>query len=252
MAIRKKWDRRELLIAFALYCQMPFGRMHSRNSIIIRVSNIIGRTPSALAMKLTNIASLDPEIISSGRKGLSGASNADKDMWEEMHSDWENFALESSETLEKLAVNIFDPDSSPKHRDYSGKTKATIIKSRVGQNFFRKSILSAYNNNCCISGLSVPSLLVASHIVPWGVDASNRLNPHNGLCLSSLHDKAFDIGIITIQHDMTIRVSKTITSSDSFYKETIGRYDGHTIILPDKFQPSQDFLEYHRTNIFKE
>ena len=177
--------------------------------------------PSALAMKLTNIASLDPEIISSGRRGLSGASNADKNMWEEMHSDWENFALESSETLEKLAISIFEAESSLERKDYSGKTKVTQIKSRVGQNFFRKSILSSYNNTCCVSGLSMPSLLVASHIVPWSIDVSNRLNPYNGLCLSMLHDKAFDIGVITIQHDMTIKVSKAMVSLDSFYKDRV-------------------------------
>ncbi len=52
------WSREQLLIAFNLYCQMPFGKMHSKNPDIIRFADLIGRTPSALAMKLTNIASL--------------------------------------------------------------------------------------------------------------------------------------------------------------------------------------------------
>lgn len=78
--IRKNWTRQQLLVAFSLYCQMPFGKMHSRNPDIIKYAEYIGRTPSALAMKLTNIASLDPAITSTGRKGLKGASEADRKM----------------------------------------------------------------------------------------------------------------------------------------------------------------------------
>jgi len=58
--------------------------------------------------------------------------------------------------------------------------------------------------------LSEPKLLIASHIVPWRHDEKNRLNPSNGLSLSMLHDKAFDIEIIAINDNMTARVSKNI------------------------------------------
>jgi putative restriction endonuclease len=61
---------------------MPFGKMHYRNPEIIKYAGVIGRTPSALAMKLSNIASLDPAITTTGRKGLIGASATDKAMWE--------------------------------------------------------------------------------------------------------------------------------------------------------------------------
>jgi putative restriction endonuclease len=69
-----RWNRDELKLAFHLYCQLPFGRLHHRNPEIIELAGRIGRTPSALAMKLVNFASLDPVITASGRKGLSGAS----------------------------------------------------------------------------------------------------------------------------------------------------------------------------------
>ncbi len=245
---RRNWNRQELLVAFGFYCQIPFRKLHSRNPDIIKASELIDRTPSALAMKLTNIASFDPVMISTGRKGLAGASNADKKMWEEMHSNWEAFAIESSDAWNRLLSD--DTVLLPATEHYVGNTKTTKVEARIGQNFFRKSVLSAYNNTCCISGLSIPKLLVASHIVPWRVDAPNRLNPKNGLCLSMLHDKAFDIGIITIQDDMTVMTSKTITSLDSFYENTIKIYEGKEIALPDKFQPNLDFLEYHRKNIF--
>lgn len=87
MSTRTGWSRNQLLIAFNLYCQIPFGKMHYRNPEIIKYAEIIGRTPSALAMKLVNIASLDPTITSTGRSGLKGASSSDKAMWEEMQAD---------------------------------------------------------------------------------------------------------------------------------------------------------------------
>ena len=99
MAVKNGWTRNQLLIAFNLYCQMPFGKMHSRNPEIIKYAEIIGRTPSALAMKLTNIASLDPAITSTGRCGLKGFSTSDQAMWAEMQADWDHFANEMQQAV---------------------------------------------------------------------------------------------------------------------------------------------------------
>ena len=133
MSIRRNWNRQELLLAFGLYCQMPFGKIHSRNPIIIKAARLLGRTPSALAMKLTNIASIDPEITSTGRKGLSGASNADKEMWAEMHNDWESFMLESSKTLNDLRLDA--SEDLVCLESYVGRMRTVEAKARIGQNF---------------------------------------------------------------------------------------------------------------------
>jgi len=63
MPVRNGWTRQQLLVAFKLYCQMPFGKMHSRNPEIIKYADFIGRTPSALAMKLTNTSNMSLENI---------------------------------------------------------------------------------------------------------------------------------------------------------------------------------------------
>ena len=86
MGVRTGWTRQQLLVAFKLYCELPFGKLHFRNPEIVKFAALIGRTPSALAMKLTNIASLDPAITSTGRKGLKGAAAADRAMWAEMEN----------------------------------------------------------------------------------------------------------------------------------------------------------------------
>lgn len=257
MATNTGWNRNQLLIAFNLYCQMPFGKMHYRNPEIIKYAEVIGRTSSALAMKLSNIASLDPAITTTGRKGLIGASATDKTMWEEMQADWDGFANEVQQAKDAFGIDESRAESedyfeSGDFVNYTGSNKVVQTTTRVGQNFFRRSVLSAYTHQCCITGLAIPKLLVASHISPWRVDITNRLNPRNGLCLSILHDKAFDIGVITILEDMTVSVSRKYTNSAShFFNVTLLAYDGKPISLPEKFRPHVDFLAYHREHIFE-
>ena len=193
-----------------MYCRMPFGRLHAKNPEIVRIANAIDRTPSALAMKLVNIASLDPEITDTGRSGLKNASANDRAMWDEMQEKLGTvFAVESD-----LATRDFEAIAEPLGGEVPGddsgfpvgEDRAVHTTVRIGQDFFRAAVLSAYSAQCCITGLSMPKLLVASHIVPWRIDRLNRVNPRNGLLLSTLHDKAFDIGLITIEDNMTVRV----------------------------------------------
>lgn len=133
-----------------------------------------------------------------------------------------------------------------------GYNKIAETKIRVGQKFFRKAVLSAYDFKCCITGLDIPKLLVASHIMPWKDNPQNRLNPKNGLCLSVLHDKAFDLGIITITENFTIKVSKKeYSNNNDFFISTLLNYENKKIRLPEKFLPHQEFLTFHRENIFK-
>jgi len=205
-------------------------------------------------MKLTNIASLDPAITSTGRAGLRAASANDRAMWEEMQSDWERFAIESEQALSEVQVRAeLDRETSQDDiSDRVGEDRITQTTTRIGQNFFRSAVLSAYNGRCCITGLSLPTLLVASHIVPWRHDSANRVNPRNGLLLSALHDKAFDSGFITIRDDMTVQVSrKQNATNDQFFSESIGYYDGKPISLPEKFTPGREFLSHHREYIFE-
>lgn len=257
MVTGANWTREQLLVAFALYCRLPFGKLHYRNPEIIQCAEVIGRTPSALAMKLVNIASLDPEITSTGRSGLRAASANDRAMWDEMTSDWERFAVECEQAL--LAIEAV-PESSvvveqaiPDHNNLPvGEDRVVTATTRIGQQFFRAAVMSAYNEQCCITGLAMPKLLEASHIMPWQHDEANRTNPCNGLLLSVLHHKAFDAGLLTINDDMTVRVSHEHTvSAGEFYSAAIAAYDGRQIRPPEKFAPHQDFLAYHREYVFQ-
>lgn len=102
-----------------------------------------------------------------------------------------------------------------------------------------------------MSGLSEPRLLVASHIVPWSKDKTTRLNPRNGLCLSALHDKAFDRGLITLDDDFRVMLSGELKRRDeTFVREFFHSLAGKTITMPERFTPDVAFLERHREMVF--
>ena len=254
MSARRRWTRQELLVALALYHRTPFSKTRKDNPEIIRVANAIGRSPSALAMKLGNFGSLDPDITGTGRSGLQNASAADREVWREMHRDWEQFAVESHQAM--VEVGEAEPLENMKTVESAdsrhGEDRLVNTTARIGQSFFRSIVLEAYGGKCCICGLSIHAMLVASHIVPWRVDKINRVNPRNGLLLSALHDRAFDIGLITIEDNLTVRVSrKHVAQDDEFYNSVIGRFDGQRIRAPDRFKPKREFLAYHREHVFQ-
>lgn len=254
MTSRTDWTRNQLLIAFKLYCQLPFGRLHKGNPEIRRWASLIGRTPSALAMKLVNIASLDPQITGTGRRGLTGASAADRAMWEEMRNGWEEFALEAEEATSAYGIrdDSSDLDVPPEMptlpANFAGETRRAEINARIGQSFFRRAVLSAYGERCCISGLAIPRLLIASHIAPWKSHPNDRLNPCNGLCLSAIHDRAFDAGLIYLSDDLEVVLSKPLKRKrvDDFSRMALVAYEGKRIEAPKKFSPSLEFVRYHR------
>jgi putative restriction endonuclease len=253
MPKRNDWSREQLLVALKLYCEIPFGRMDHRNPEIVRYAKLINRTPSALAMKLSNFASLDPLITSTGRKGLSGASRSDRAIWNEMTSDWSQLASEIAKVEPVGAAPRLELDESESATtDYSGSTRSATVEVRIGQAFFRRAVLSAYEFRCCITGLPIPELLVASHIVPWRQDKACRLNPRNGLCLSAIHDSAFDQGLISISEDLRVMVSELLHKSgtDPFVGSALCAFEGRTIRHPQKFFPEAEFLRLHRENVF--
>src|SRR5258708_7425256 len=67
-------------------------------------------------------------------------------------------------------------------------------KVRRHQAFFRQTVLSSYVSTCAVCGLDLQSLIVASHIIPWATEGALRVDPRNGICLCSIHDRAFDRG----------------------------------------------------------
>ena len=249
-----RWTKEQLKLAFHLYCQLPFGKLDMRTPEVIKLAMLISRTPGAVAMKLSNFASLDPAITGTGRKGLEGASNLDREVWAEFHADWEKLAVECEmlrRNLDYAAPSEDEADELLVPEDYSGETRRVVTEQRIKQNFFRRAVLSSYRGRCCMSGLSEARLLVASHIVPWSKDKANRLNPSNGLCLSAIHDRAFDKGLITLTDDFKIVVSEELRRrKEAFVIEVLLPLNGRTIEPPERFAPQAEFIAWHRNELF--
>lgn len=254
MAKINNWSREETIIAFNVYCKIPFKTSSKSNPTIIKYAKIIGRSPSALNMKVGNFGRLDPELRKQGIVGLGNGSKLDEIVWNEFNGNWEKLAYESelliAEFQNKKVEEIIDDEV---FEFPLGTERETIIKQRVNQNFFRSTILSSYNLKCCITGLSISDFLVASHIIPWKKDENNRLNPHNGLCLNSIHDKAFDKGFIAVTPDYKIKISRYFEDfkNDKTVSDFFLKHENQSIILPDRFLPSKEFLDWHYTNLFK-
>lgn len=250
------WTREQTVLAFYFYCQTPFGQLHAKNKKIIELAALIGRTPGALAMKCVNIASIDPAIRESGRAGLSNASALDREIWDEFHTNWDGL-VEQAEALQTFLLHeakvphAQENDELP-DIDFTGETRIALVKQRVKQSFFRRSVLSSYGGKCCVSGVSDARFLVASHIVAWKEDASIRLNPANGLCLSTIHDKAFDNHLFSLTDDHRVILSKQLREArDKFLQDIFWRLDDTKITLPERFIPDPEFIARHRKNMLK-
>lgn len=251
---KNNWTREETIIAFNVYCKIPFKSSSKSNPTIIKYAKIIGRSPSALNMKVGNFGRLDPELKKQGIVGLTHGSKLEEEVWDEFDGNWEKLSFESEQLIAKFSNRPIEEISGIEIEDIKeGIERETIVKQRVNQSFFRSTVLSSYYFKCCITGLSIPDFLVASHIIPWSKNTEQRLNPRNGLCLNSIHDKAFDRGFITITPEFTVRISGAFADfeMEKAVQDFFMKYDNQKINLPDKFLPTKEFLDYHYHTIFK-
>ena len=246
----QKWSQEETIIAFYYYCQIPFGKIHKTNPKIIQIAEMLGRTPSSVVFKMGNLGHFDPELQKRKVNGLSNASKTDAEVVEMFYGNWEELAFQAHHLESTLfTTNMTDAITTLPE----GKITVTEAKARINHDFFRESVLSSYKHRCCITGLAVDPLLVASHIKPWAIadPKTERTNPSNGLCLNALHDKAFDRGLITVLPDFTIRVSSQLTSASEEKEATwLIQCNHQKITLPDRFLPNKELLQYHNDTIF--
>lgn len=250
MTANNNWTREEHIIAFNLYSQIPFGTIHIRNPKIIELAQLLGRSVGSVSYKLANFSRLDPALQLRGIKGLAHGAKGEEQVWDEFAGNPEGLAFESArlfaqregKTVEE-AAEIETDDLPP-----PGKEREAIVRVRVNQAFFRRRVLSAYEFRCCVTGLSLQPLLVASHIVSWAEDPKHRLNPRNGLCLNSLHDRAFDCHLMWIEKDFTIRISKRLRTKDkasSAAASWLLSFDRQPLVLSGKFHPDPELLARH-------
>ncbi len=244
---RKDWTRTETLVAFNLYCRTPFGRLHGKNPEIIDVAAALGRTPNALAMKCCNLAAFDEALTERGIKGLSKASKTDAEVWRDFKQNPEEVAFDSEQAFAKLMDHPVRAEAEVRWEDVQGLDRQAVTKVRVNQQFFRSLILAGYRNRCAVCELPLPPLLVASHIIPWSIDPTQRMNPHNGICLCALHDRAFDTGLLRIAPNYVISIDALVLEVAPLPPITdyLTRFAGKPLFLPDRWRPDPLLLGRH-------
>ena len=152
-------------------------------------------------------------------------------------------------TISKKLITHFDLTQE-------GEDVVAVTKRRKGQDYFRRMILTNYGSRCALTGIDIPQLLIASHIIPWEdkKHKQDRLNPCNGICLSALYDKAFDEGLISFSpSDYTVCFSSILREKETkeYYDKYFGLIIGKKLTMPTDYLPSSEFLEYHYERIFQ-
>lgn len=244
------WTRKELILAFDLYCRIPFNKTKTSNPEVQKLAALLGRTPASVARKLGNFGAFDPTLRNAEITGLIHTSKLDREIWDEFHSNWSTLVWQANKLHRSFEKQR---GKTAVGRRPSGPSETfRITKQRIHQAFFREAVISSYSETCCVTGLRIRECLIASHIVPWSIDEEHRADPTNGLCLSSTFDRLFDAGLISITDDLRVCVSRilmhaTIPSTE----ELISKYNGKPMITPNRFMPSAERLEWHRSNVFR-
>lgn len=256
MAEKRLWTKEELMLAFNLYLKLPFGKMHKHTPEIIELANLLGRTPSSIGMRLGNFASVDPYHQQRGIGGLKGGMNQVKPIWDEFFHNQEELVFQSEQILaekQNTTIEIKYKNILWDIKDLKGGTIIREVKTRVNQSIFRQMVIGNYESKCAITGIDIPQLLIASHIIPWSKNENERLNPENGICLSALYDKAFDKGLIGINTNYEIVLSNQLKKKKdtSFFTHNFATIEKKKINEPLGYFPRKEFLEYHLDTIFE-
>jgi putative restriction endonuclease len=253
---RDLWTHDEMILVLNLYLKLPFGKMDSRNPDVIHLANIIGRTPNAVALRLVNYASYDPQLKQRGISGMTHGGKKCGEYWNEYTSDRERLLFESENILAQREGTTIEKKYEQEIRDIpqgiTGETKIREVKTRVNQNVFRQIVLSNYDSRCALTGIDLSELLVASHIIPWSRNEQERLNPENGICLSSLYDKAFDKGLISFTDNKRVIFSTRLKENvgKEYYAKYFEPVENVMLVTPRKYHINPAFLEWHRDCIF--
>lgn len=94
--------------------------------------------------------------------------------------------------------------------------RQAVVSARIGQGLFREQLIKKYDGKCIVTGLDDKRILLASHIRPWSVSSNEqRLSSENGLLLSPLYDKLFDVGLITFSEEGQIICSRELENKNT-------------------------------------
>ena len=244
---RRLWTEDETLFLFKIFLTEPVQSLPVSSPRIQELARTLNRKPGSIHRKLADIYSNEPSYIESGRKQTNCAKLV-SEIWNDLYSDCEStmkrmdVAYESVTGLDNGEI-IIDYDISP------GLDVPVEATRRKGQQVFRLRVAHNFEYRCCITGIAIPCLMVASHIKAWSESTpKERTDPGNGLYLNRLHDCLFDRHMMTVDEDMRIEYADSLRSgnSDDTYEVFFGRYEGMRIHEPVCNSVNNAYMDEHR------
>ncbi len=249
------WTEEQITVVLYEYCRRPFGQFSGTKPFIVELGHLLHRSPGAIVRKVGNLAHFDPQMKARGVGGLEHTGKLDEVVWNRYYGHWDQLAYDAElliarfkeKNLEESLVESLDVDLSSLPK---GTERKQEVMRRINQDFFRKTVLSSYNYQCCITGINNPLLLQASHIVSWSEDEADRTNPQNGLCLNVLLHKAYDENLLGISPDYEVFISddffgERLKNVDSKTVDYIRKFHRQKLTLPRRFYPNKDMLALH-------
>ena len=236
------WSDEELIVACYIY-----NSDWSYTEKIRRALQYLGRNESSVKFRFGNFDNF--------RKGAGGFANGGTharkiwDKYQENPSEMAELAISlfnggqvgsasNSESEMATELGVFDIEEGS-YREY-------ISKYRKNQDKLRAATLTCAGNRCCVTGISEPMFLIASHIKPWSVcEPKEKTDVHNALCLNTFHDSLFDKYRMTVNESMEIIYDPKLEDCipEKTYRSMIQEYT--EIKVNESNKPATKYLEYH-------
>lgn len=261
-----EWRRDELIEILDRYYRLKNQRIDydspQASAELLDLSDRLMCLPQGVMRSVEGIRqqmSLFAKCETAGTTG--GSMTLLQEVWKTFHHDPQELTGEISriemELNDDVTKNVVEGEVSVDATDdsltsYRTERIAECLQ-RVGQNLFREKVLAEYDEQCCLSHTRDPTLLVASHIVPWAADKASRMDPRNGLCLNTFFDRLYDQGLmtVTLQHRSKFSASLPLRIHDPDFVKFLTHYDDKEIVEAEGYSwPRDEYLKYHLEHIF--
>lgn len=254
------------MMAFALYMILPPREYDDKGVVVQRLASSIRRSASSVTLKIWNIAAHDTNRLVKGHIGMQHGSKLDVQVWDSYEDGGDRYTEQCIGLLKEALLqngNHLSPVANDQKSSLentmllltgetpTGFERKTTVLQRINQSYFRNSLLQNYHGTCCVTGMTISALLVASHIKPWKASTPHeKTAATNGVLLNAFHDSAFDQGLITIDDDYRIVIAHNAVQHSETNDKWLYTFEGHHIEMPAANPPSHRFLAYHHKHIF--
>ena len=169
---------------------------------------------------------------------------------------------ENPKLIDLVAINLLERNFPPSlHPDileavglYLGQDELEAVIRKKRDPRFRNIVLTAYYEQCAICKYDIKMngaaiALEAAHIQMHSAGGPDEVN--NGLALCVIHHKLFDLGALTVDREMKIRVSERVVGdwgrrlNDDFHEKSI------TLPRSETMVPAPEYIHWHNEQVFK-